>query len=242
MKTKLFGLGALLVAVQLTWTPFAFADRLYDDVQLKERIRSDLEHLHIEDLDVEVLGWEVTLSGTAESLAQTRQAEKRAMRQPGVKEVFNDLRVVQVPDDALREAVTATIEKDRRHYTIYDLVHISVNDGAVFLSGHALDARAADAIDTTVSKVRGVAVINNDIETTPMSQSDENLQSVLVFTINRALTPYINANPSVHVMVTDGHVSLSGYVDGVEAQGAVEKAVMSTEGVLSVDNGLRSRR
>lgn len=242
MRRKKASYLGVLLAVQLTWTPAVLAVGGYDDAQVEKRVRSELEHLHIKDLALEVLGWQVTLSGTAESLAQARQAEKLAMQEPAIKEVFNDIQVVYVEDEPLRRAVVAAMEKDRRHYTAYDLIHVSVEDGRVRLSGHALDPKEVEAIETTVSKVRGVAAIKNDIEMSPMSSTDEKLQTTLVVTINDALTQYINANPSIHVMVRDGHVSLSGYVDGAEARRAVEKAVRSTDGVLSVNNGLEARR
>lgn len=241
MRMKAGWAGMLLVCVLVTSMPTLSADGLYTGAQLEARVRNQLVHLRIADLRVEVRGWEVTLAGTAESLAQTQQAVNIAMQEPGIEEVFNELQVVHVADDLLRSAIMATLEKDRRHYTVYDVVNVLADDGQVFLSGHAIDARAAEAIVESVAKVRGVSAIDNEIDSSPMSRADEELQTALVFTINNALTPYIEANPSVHVMVKDGHVSLSGFVDGAEARKAVEKAVMKAKGVLSVENALQAR-
>lgn len=241
MRTKsswaaILGLGLLLAGASSVMASPGDADS-----DLQKSIRADLEHLHVKNLGVEVLGWEVTLTGTVDSLADAEQATKITSEKAGVKEVFNDLQIVWVPDDVVQSSVVEAIEKDRQHYTVFDLVHVAVADGRVYLSGHAMDARESAAIEKTVTKVRGVSSVDNEIDTSPMSHADEELQTSVVFGINRALTPYVMAGPSIHVMVKDGHVSLSGFVDGNAAKEAVASAAEGVDGVASVTNAIRSR-
>ena len=67
-------------------------------------------------------------TGNAESLAAKNNAADRALKPAAIKEVFNELEVVRVQDDAeLRRAILAALEKDR-HYTVYDYVDVSVDE------------------------------------------------------------------------------------------------------------------
>jgi hyperosmotically inducible protein len=101
-------------------------------------------------------------------------------------------------------------------FSIFDSVHIALDNGTVELTGKVTKPYKRDEIEKRVAKVDGVRSVRNHIETLPVSQFDDELR----IRIARAI--YSNANfwgygsmvnPPIHVIVEHGRVTLEGVVN-----------------------------
>lgn len=236
-------IGSVLAVMLLSSPSVTFAqDSFETDGDLADSIRSDLARLGIEGLEVRVIGGMATLEGTVESLAKKEDAEALARRKPGVGEVFNELEVVRVQDDAeLKRLILDELAKSR-NYTIYDEVEVSVAEGVVTLEGRVPQDSAEAGIVKDVSKIRGVRAIQNQIRVLPHSSKDEKLQEAVAIDVYAALQALDPLASAVHVVVENGRVTLSGAVDDEKSRSAAEEAARRTEGVRSVENRLRVGR
>jgi hyperosmotically inducible periplasmic protein len=102
------------------------------------------------------------------------------------------------------------------YFTIFDSVHADVDDGVVVLTGKVTMPYKASEIEKRVAKVSGVTLVRNKIEVLPVSQFDNDLRQRIARALyaNPALQMYgLGPNPSIHVIVERGHVTLDGVVN-----------------------------
>jgi hyperosmotically inducible protein len=102
------------------------------------------------------------------------------------------------------------------YFTIFDSVHASIDNGVVKLTGKVTMPYKASDIEKRVAKVDGVKQVVNKIETLPVSQFDNDLRLRIARALysNPALHMYGQGpNPSIHVIVERGHVTLDGVVN-----------------------------
>ena len=102
------------------------------------------------------------------------------------------------------------------YFTIFDSVHASIDNGVAKLTGKVTMPYKASDIEKRVAKVDGVKQVVNKIETLPVSQFDNDLRLRIARALytNPALQMYGQGpNPSIHVIVERGHVTLDGVVN-----------------------------
>lgn len=96
----------------------------------------DSPSMKLHQLDVEVYDGIVTLRGEVASWPETQEAQLLASEVQGVREVHNELTIqyaAQRPDDAIRQDVLASINRDV--YLVGLPINVAVKDGVVTLSG-----------------------------------------------------------------------------------------------------------
>ncbi len=101
------------------------------------------------------------------------------------------------------------------YYTIWDDVNFQVAGGQVELEGAVNQPYKKDDIQRLVSKVPGVISVTNELKVLPLSNMDDRLRLQVARAIYRdpALTRYaIQAIPPIHIIVENGHVTLTGTV------------------------------
>ncbi len=128
------------------------------------------------------------------------------------------------------------------HFTIFDEVNASVDDGVVALTGRVTMPYKRDDIVKRVADVTGVTGVRDRIRVLPVSQSDDRLRYQIAHAIygnpnfwNYALGP----NPSIHIIVEHGHVTLSGVVNN-DLDRRLARTLVMQSGVMSVDNALKT--
>ena len=138
-------------------------------------------------------------------------------------------------------------EQVRRYvfYTIFDDVQGRVEDGLVTLTGKVTAPYKAKEIAAFVKRISGVREVDNKIEVLPVSSFDDELRVQIASNIYRDpmfLNYAIQVNPPIHVVVENGHVTLTGVVNSEVERRKAETVARTTFGVFSVDNQLRLDR
>jgi hyperosmotically inducible protein len=101
-------------------------------------------------------------------------------------------------------------------YGVWDAVDIQVDNGHVALSGAVNQPVKKSDIESLVARVPGVAGVSNEIKVLPLSGFDDQLRLRLARAIysDPALSRYAYlAQPPVHILVENGHVTLVGVVN-----------------------------
>src|SRR5215469_1126370 len=101
------------------------------------------------------------------------------------------------------------------YYSIFDDVSFTVVNGQVELRGDVTQPVKKSDIGKIVEKLPGVASVNNSITVLPLSDFDARLRVQIARAIYTAptLSRYaMGALPSIHIIVDNGHVTLTGVV------------------------------
>ena len=116
-------------------------------------------------------------------------------------------------------------------YSLWDDISFRVNNGNVELLGAVNQPYKKDDLGRLVKNVAGVETVTNNIRVLPLSPNDDRLRIQLARAIFRdpSLSRYAQgAVPSIHIIVDNGHVTLTGAVmnqidkqiAGIRASGA----------------------
>jgi len=147
--------------------------------------------------------------------------------EPNNLQVFND--------------VSKTVQR-YSFFTIYDSVHASVADGVVTLSGKVTMPYKAGDIEKRVAKVHGVTQVVNHLEVLPVSQFDNQLRYRIARAIysNSSLANYgLGPNPSIHIIVEHGRVTLDGVVmNDMDRQ--IARSVVGSFSTFGIKNELKT--
>jgi hyperosmotically inducible protein len=101
------------------------------------------------------------------------------------------------------------------YYSIFDDVNYRVVNGQVELIGAVNQPFKKKDIERRVFKIPGVNGVTNELKVLPTSFEDDRLRRQIARAIYRdpALTYYaIQAVPPIHIIVDNGHVTLTGIV------------------------------
>lgn len=187
-----------------------------------------------------------TLSGRVDNLGSKLDAERAARKVPGVISVLNNLTVraedvteSQILEQARKEIVMYYA------YGIFDNVKLAAQGDKLIVSGQVTQPFKKSDIGNILTRVRGVASVENRLEVLPNSLFDDRLR----LAIARAVycDPYFvhyadQALPPIHIIVKNGDVALDGVVatklDSIKAEMAARTAGLS----FAVVNNLRVER
>jgi Predicted periplasmic or secreted lipoprotein len=170
--------------------------------------------------------WSLTLAGALLSLPMLVQA---AVNQPPSQ---------------------ATLQKDIRHelvmlpwYNIFDNFQFRVDEGGnVTLSGEVTRPTLKSDAENVVRRIEGVRSVTNNIEVLPLSPMDDRIRVAEYRSIYGfgALNRYaLGAVPSIHIIVKNGHVTLTGVVANEADRNIANIRANGVPGVFSVTNELR---
>lgn len=127
-------------------------------------------------------------------------------------------------------------------YGVFDNLAYSVNGTQVTLSGQVLNYAIKDDAAAYVKQIEGVTRVIDNITVLPPSPFDNQTRRAEYRSIfsEPSLSRYaMGVNPSIHIIVDNGHVTLVGYVDSkMDKQLATMRANM-VPGVFSVTNDLK---
>jgi len=147
-----------------------------------------------------------------------------------------DRKDLQIVNDVSKQVLTYP------QFSIFDTVHMQMNEGLVTLTGKVTMPYKKTDIEKRVAKVDGVHQVINQITVLPVSQFDDELR----FRIARAIYGNSNfwnygsmANPPIHIVVENGHVTLDGVVNS-NTDRMLARSIASSFGAFSVTNDLNT--
>ena len=197
------------------------------------------------DPEVTVRNGTVTLTGQVRSLWEKEAAIEFTRKTRGVMTTISELTIVAAESDqAIADDLTARVLRYER-YSIFDDISATVRDGRVTLDGNITDMSKANDIRDLAARVRGVQALQNDLRLYPASQSDDRVRNALARQIflNPGLLSYgTQTNPSIHLVVANGRVTLKGFVRSAQDRQEVEAIARGVPGVLTVSNQLQVAR
>jgi hyperosmotically inducible protein len=187
-----------------------------------------------------------TLTGTVDNLGTKLDAERAAGKAEGVTRVVDNIQVRaddvtprQLLDEARRDVATYYA------YGIFDNVALELHGGRLIVSGQVTQPFKKQDLGKILSRVRGVAALDNNLEVLPLSPFDDRLRLAVARAIygDPLFVQYaLQANPPIHIIVKNGQVTLDGVVansfDRTRAMMAARTAGLS----FSVTNNLRVER
>lgn len=155
---------------------------------------------------------------------------------PAAASAAPDLKDVRILDD-----VTATVN-GCPHFTIFDNVSVSVEDGIVTLAGKMTMGYKRDELQKRVAAIPGVKQVVNQLEVLPASSNDDALRQQLARAIygNANFWSYaVMRNPPIHIIVDRNRVTLTGLVRS-ETDRRLAQALANQFNALSVANELKT--
>ena len=147
-----------------------------------------------------------------------------------------DARDLRILDD-----VTATVN-GCPHFTIFDDVSVSVDNGIVTLVGRMTMGYKRDELQKRVAAIAGVKQVVNQLEVLPASSFDDTLRQQIARAIygNANFWTYAAMrNPPIHIIVAGSRVTLTGLVR-TETDRRLAQALATQFNALSVSNELRT--
>jgi hyperosmotically inducible protein len=142
----------------------------------------------------------------------------------------------------------ASMEKVRKelvtlpYYGVFDNLEYQVEGSTVTLYGQVVKPITRQDAERRVAKIEGVDRVVNNIEVLPVSGFDDSIRARAYRTIFRTGSLYryaMGANPSIHIVVKNGKVTLEGVVSNQMDSRLANMAASSVSGVFSVTNNLR---
>jgi hyperosmotically inducible periplasmic protein len=147
-----------------------------------------------------------------------------------------DRKDLQVALDVSRQVLTYP------QFSIFDTVHMQIDDGVVMLTGKVTMPYKKNDLEKRVAKIDGVHQVISKITVLPVSTFDDDLR----FRIARAIYGNSNfwnygsmANPPIHIIVENGHVTLDGVVNS-NTDRMLARSIASSFGAFSVTNDLKT--
>jgi hyperosmotically inducible protein len=130
------------------------------------------------------------------------------------------------------------------YYGVFDNLEYSIDrDGTVTLSGQVVRPTTKDDAERSVARVAGVRRVVNHIEVLPLSPFDDSIRARAyrtIFNMGGLYRYAAGANPSIHIVVNRGHLTLEGVVASEFDRRLAYTAASSVPGVFSVTNNLRT--
>jgi len=128
------------------------------------------------------------------------------------------------------------------YYGVFDNLAYKLDGDTVTLYGQVVDAITRKDAERRVKKIEGIERVVNNIQVLPVSGFDNTIRvrTYRALTRTGSLYRYFQgANPSIHIIVNRGHVTLEGVVSGKMDSQLAYTTARSISGVFSVTNNLR---
>ena len=128
------------------------------------------------------------------------------------------------------------------YYGVFDNLAYSISGDSVTLYGQVVRSTTRSDAVNRVRRLAGVSRVINNIELLPLSRFDNNLRLATYRAIARTagLDRYLRGtNPSIHIVVNRGRVTLEGMVANVSDRNLANLAARGVSGSFSVTNNLR---
>src|SRR5882762_2250118 len=127
------------------------------------------------------------------------------------------------------------------YYGVFDNLAYKVEGGTVTLYGQVTRPTTKSDAGRRIQRIQGVSRVVNNIEVLPLSSFDDSIRIRTYRTLFRAGGLYryaMGTNPSIHIVVKNGHVTLEGVVSTIGDSRLAYITANGVPGVFSVTNHL----
>ncbi len=131
------------------------------------------------------------------------------------------------------------------YYGVFDNLAYKVEGSTVTLYGQVVRPSTRKDAERRVARIDGVEQVINEIEVLPLSSFDDRIRLATYRELQRTGSLYryfLGANPSIHIVVNRGHVTLEGVVANEGDRNLANIAARNAFGSFSVTNNLRTER
>jgi hyperosmotically inducible protein len=129
-------------------------------------------------------------------------------------------------------------------YGVFDNLAYEIDGSTVTLSGQVVQPSTRKDAERRVAKLKGVERVVNNIEVLPLSGFDDSIRANTYRALMGWNSPLFRygrgVNPSIHIVVKGGHVTLEGVVSSEGDRRLAYVLANSVPGVFSVTNNLRN--
>ncbi len=128
------------------------------------------------------------------------------------------------------------------YYNVFDDLSYSVDKGVVTLSGEVTLPVVKSDAERTVKHLEGVTQVINNIRVLPLSTFDNRIRMAeyrSIYGFGGLYRYGLGTQPSIHIIVDNGHVTLVGVVDNQVDKNLANIRANTVFGVFSVTNNLR---
>ncbi len=224
-------------------TVLCAADIGTNDARLQSLGKEKLSKAKVGDkVDIQVEDGAAILSGSVDSIGAKERASKEVAKIQGIVSVANNLNIVAGNTDDQIAALAAHGVRLYPFYTIFDNIELSVNNGRLKITGQVTQPWRKTDIGRIVSVVPGVKEVENDLEVLPLSPFDNQLRMRIAMAIYRdpLLSTYgVRADPTIHIIVNNGNVTLTGVVLNDVDKAAAGRDARFAATYFNLDNQLR---
>lgn len=127
------------------------------------------------------------------------------------------------------------------YYSLFDNLSYKVDGNTVTLYGEVTRPTLKSDAGRVVKRIEGVTQVVNDIKVLPVSPFDNGIRQAEYRAIFGYASLYryaMGANPSIHIIVDNGHVTLEGVVGNQGDKNIAGIRANGVAGVFSVTNNL----
>ena len=131
------------------------------------------------------------------------------------------------------------------YYGVFDNLAYQVDGSTVTLYGQVVRPTTRKDAERRIARIKGVERVVNQIEVLPLSSFDDSIRARMYRTLFRTGGLYryaMGANPSIHIVVNRGHLTLEGVVANEGDRRLANIVANGIPGVFSVTNNLRTDR
>lgn len=131
------------------------------------------------------------------------------------------------------------------YYGVFDNLEYKIDGSTITLSGQVVRPTTRSDAEHRVAKIEGVDRVVNNIEVLPLSSLDNSIRARTYRAVFRTGSLYryaMGANPSIHIVVDNGRVTLEGVVSNKMDSQLAYMAANGVPGVFHVTNNLRVER
>jgi hyperosmotically inducible protein len=128
------------------------------------------------------------------------------------------------------------------YYGVFDSLEYKLEGSTVTLYGQVVNPVTRSGAARRVARLEGVDQVINNIEVLPVSGFDDSIRARAYRSIFRSGSLYryaMGTNPSIHIIVRNGNVTLEGVVSSRMDSQLAYMAANQVPGVFSVTNNLR---
>jgi hyperosmotically inducible protein len=128
------------------------------------------------------------------------------------------------------------------YYSVFDDLNYRVDNGVVTLSGEVTQPVVKDDAERSVKHLAGVTQVIDNIRVLPLSTFDNRIRLAeyrSIYGFGGLYRYGMGTQPSIHIIVDNGHVTLVGVVDNQADKNTANIRANTVPGVFSVTNDLR---